>query len=336
MQQFFFHLSETESNLLGLKIGRGEFLLSAEMEEGLAADIIRNKWDICRLKTNGFNEQIFHILDRIAVPWNIFSINYLNEKKTGTEPFFSNELEAVLYSGEQEEELISILKIILQSKGWFEYYNELYQELLDKRKQKALALEYFSSFHEKKRKNGRTWLLKRNGQTVGTFMGEAKDDTFYGTLYGILPQFRNEGLSKDIYRFMDDLCRQNGWKVFYNDINIFNVPSQRSAARMELVPSEIRYNIILYPMFSKTNHETIDFYINAGDDFIQGVLNKTFSILKGFNLTEIKFSRNFNKENGVNVRLTFPVINETNAWCSLIINSKTENNNSYGYLRFSR
>ena len=73
-----------------------------------------------------------------------------------------------------------------------------------------------------------------------------------GSLYGILPEFRSQGLAKYIFMFMHNFCLENNFNSFNIDVGITNTPSQQASLSSGMKLKEVLINIYLYPLLSKT------------------------------------------------------------------------------------
>ena len=275
--------SPAESEVLNLKVARGEDFLEEFDPIALTEDIVSENYDIVRLKINGKNTSLFEQLNTCGFPYQVFTVNYQNIKVIeGKMEIDDPEVTCEAYLGENPEMLKEILEKVIGTRSWPEYTSGLMRELVPESRTKALAVSYFSGFYPEKDANARTWLLRYRDKIVGLFMGRIEAETFYGTLYGILPEYRSLGFSKIIYQYMANLCSDLGLKYFKNDIHILNLRSQSSAVGQQVVPKEIYYNIVLYPLFSKDSgqglSERLMEYPEGG-----GLFSKLIDFSKDFN-----------------------------------------------------
>jgi len=266
-------LSPTESNISGYKIGRSTQHINQLDIAELKKHILDGSFDICRLKINGNQPSLFAQLNTLGIPFEIFTMNYLNEidiheyfkyNPVIPEDFTAEPIQDTNVHPDFEQ----LLNGILNSKSWFEYESPLLDSLLPQASRKKLALSYYKSFCPAAQTNGRTWILRKDKEPIGLFMGNIAADHFYGVLYGIDEQYRNCGYSKYIYYLMFKECLKLKLNRFVNDVSLFNIASQKSAASSRMIPSNIYYNVTLYPFSQQSDH-----FIKISDSDTTALIN---------------------------------------------------------------
>jgi hypothetical protein len=239
--------SEEESNLLQLNVARCKGYVTALDAAQIRGQVFAEGYDICRIKLEGTHTSLFKSIEEVGFPYSIYTVNYHNQLNITPLLKITEGYKAIEYNNTHQQALHSILQDVFESRGWFEYENDRYSTLISTGQEREVFMHYFSNFTDAL--NGRhTYLLFFNEIPVGVFIGYVNGDRFYGILYGVLSSERGKGSSKEIYKLMNNICFEMGLKYFENDVSIFNIPSQRSTVSSGLVPDNIHFNVILYPM----------------------------------------------------------------------------------------
>ena len=287
------HLSVKETKITGLTTARSNGVFSTLEPQVLWKEIKEKSLDVCRIKINISEINIFTVLDCFPCPALVYSLNYHNIKiipeKTAQIPA---SISWVPFSENLRDELINCLDKIYDTRSWPVFSQGIFSGLMPDATEKKLFIDFFSSFHPAEKENARTYFLKSKEDIVGIFMGSNLGDSFHGSLYGILPEFRGKGLSKIIYSAMDEICKESGLQFFKNEIHLLNVPSQKSAKTSDLVPTEIQANIILYPLLSvnSKNRFSVSFTDSQETEIIQILLCKILNKYPEFCLTKMRWN----------------------------------------------
>lgn len=331
--------SEAESKFFNLEIARGFDFIDKFDPDELSDKIIDNNFDICRIKVNGNNPQLFESLEKLGMPYYMYAINFRNEKTTSQNPQYSgNEVTFEEYRPSNENRLKDMLKEILNTKYWFEYDSPLSRLFLPENLKLDLAIDYYSSFYPDRNKNGRTWFLKHDNNYVGIFMGYVNGQNFEGIFYGILPKYRSLGLSKRIYEAMDWLCHKNNWNRFFNDVNIFNAVSQSSAMKSMLKSTGIYFNVIIYSLFSKSIEPACKLEFNndiMSFNFAEAIFNWIKENWPGFDIVKFTHRRmpaKYDVINNVSLILTFPYTDSNKKIMLARLYGPKQNLLNYGYV----
>ena len=256
-----FYLSESESIANDCRIARNVF--SSEAFDLLSAldFIARNKVDVCKIRLPASDSKTLSEIQYSGLCTGLYSINYSDswpiDKAKGKYVLPGNvEIIQIL----RTDEHIDFIDKILSTRGWFNYINPVFNDVLKNTEQSA-AKEYFSCFL-----NGAlgvyAWLLKVEGLPVGIFMASSHEDELNGSLYGILPEFRSMGLAKYIFMHIHNFCLENRLLRFNIDVGISNIASQQAALSSGMKVKEVVINIYLYPLLSKTLHQGVKKNIN--------------------------------------------------------------------------
>lgn len=246
-------LSLNESKVFSHKVGRSEINIDNLDSLVFKKDMLTNEFDICRFKLFGGKKNIFEKLKSIGVPFEIYTINYYNflplDKKLKVN--IPNEFSTrEVLDTKTDSEFLSILNEVLSINDWLEYESLLSKNILTARLRKKLALDYYSSFCPKYKEKTYTGILNKDGKGIGIFMGEFINETFHGAIFGLVKTYRSKGYAQYFYEFMSRECKNRGVKFFVDEVNIFNLPSQKSANNQNLVPKDVYFNVTLFPFFN--------------------------------------------------------------------------------------
>lgn len=284
-------LSQAESDILHIRVARNVSFIDELDPVALKAEIAAGRYDICRLKINGQQEQLFNNLDELGIPYQVFAVNYHNIKAAQTPKPYDNDLYSYeLCTPEREDLFKELVEKVTGTRSWPEYHSGLFRMFIEKQQERELAVNYFSSFMHHKRPEAYGYFIKYKDEYAGVFMGDAVGDTFYGTLYGILPEYRNLGLSKQIYEFMDHVCAELDLAWFKNDVSIFNIASQRSSVGRDLVPTEIYFNVILFPLLSGSGQPIGEQQVSPGRSVNKQLIRNLYDLTDGSDIGKLWFT----------------------------------------------
>jgi GNAT superfamily N-acetyltransferase len=250
-------ISKSESKFFELAVGRYSGNLPSLDMHQLEKDIIQVGVDVCRIKVLGSDIKLFEKLRASNYHYDIYNLNYSNklnftDLKT-IEPLPELHVREVT-NPDADDDFISVLGNILESRSWVEYDTFLSQNFLTEAKKQEASYEFYSSFSKANDGNSYTGLMYYNDIPVGLFMGLFKGEVFFGNLFGLVEKYRGKGFAKYFYGFMCDICKARGIKYFENEVNIFNFSSQKSAISQNFLPKDIYYNLTLYPFCNIASH----------------------------------------------------------------------------------
>ena len=243
-------ISEQESKVFGLRIGRYSGNMVDLDTNRLVKDVLLHGVDLCRLKILGSDLKLFDKLEATNFHYEIYNLSYYNRfnfdsmKSTAPHPKLS--AREVVDPG-NDKDFRLVLSRLLASRSWVEYDSFLSKHLLTEEAKREASFDFYSSFSRSNQGDSYTGLMYFEDKPIGLFMGIFKKDVFFGNLFGLIEEYRGKGLSKYFYGFMFDICQAKGIRYFENEVNIFNFSSQQSAVSQNFTPQEIYYNITLFP-----------------------------------------------------------------------------------------
>ena len=244
--------SATESEVYGLEVYRSKVESCSELA-GIVEECFAKKVDVCRLKVNANDKEVFAFLDRTGVPYQLYNMLYTNYVAIAglpEEAFQWPEKYSVrLYQPADSELMSAMVNRIIDRKTWVNYRSDMVADRITDERELLASQSYACSFHSEDGSRA-SWFISFEGEEIGYFMGEEDSDGFNGTFYGILPEHRSRQHSKVVYMMMLSICRDRGYNFFKNDIGVMNIPSQKSAASQRMVPTDIYFHFELYPFLS--------------------------------------------------------------------------------------
>ncbi len=248
--------SKIESSIFKYKIGREEVDVDDFSQIDIEESIIINEFDVCRIKLFGGTKDQLENLNKLGYPYEIYTINYYNLLEIKNKPKVEREnafsIREVI-NPKSDQEFIEILEDVLENSEWIEYKSLLSNKLMPLNLRKELARDYYSSFSNNIISNTYTGVLNKDSIGIGIFLGQFKDNTFHGAIFGLKNEYKSKGYAKYFYDFMCEVCQKRGVTHFVDEVNIFNIPSQKSASSQNLVPHKIYFNISIFPFYDFKN-----------------------------------------------------------------------------------
>tara|TARA_Y100000385_G_scaffold66934_1_gene66709 strand:- start:23201 stop:24199 length:999 start_codon:yes stop_codon:yes gene_type:complete len=248
-------VSREESAMFGVKICRYEGNLVSLDCDQLERDILKFNPDLCRIKVLGNDIELFEKLNSLNYYYDLYNLSYYNSlelNKLGDVERNPNLHIREVVNPIDDEDFNFVLSNLLASRSWVEYDSFLSKNILSEDKKRSASFDFYSSFSKQNDGNSYTGLMYKNDKAIGMFMGLFKGEVFFGNLFGLIDEYRGQGLSKYFYGFMYEICHERGINYFENEVNIFNFSSQQSALSQNFMPTKIYYNITIYP-FSNFN-----------------------------------------------------------------------------------
>lgn len=244
--------SQLESSIFNFKVGRQELHADDFSVAELEKSILKGQFDVCRIKLFGGKKDLLENLNKLGYPYEIYTINYYNTLNIKDKPRLKRDdmfsIREVSCSKE-DLEFLEILEEVLAQNEWIEYKSTLSNNVMPVAQRQELAKAYYSTFCRDERPNTYTGVLNKEGKGIGIFMGEFKNDSFHGAIFGLRAAFRSKGYAKYFYDFMCEICQAKGIQYFVDEVNIFNLPSQQSALSQNLVPKKVYFNISIFPFY---------------------------------------------------------------------------------------
>lgn len=287
-----------ESDIFGLHFGRAPRIIST-VTDSILEDIFQQQFDVIKFKMRVSQSDCLSKIQGFGVPFNLFSVLLRHEKKVSLDDGSYHLPEGISYeryNGTQREVFSKIIRDGHNAPTGLTFDHPLFDALLPKQKQIDAAVNYFLSYGFVERNSNRfAWLLKVNDTYAGAFMGLLSDNLFEGTWYTVLPEFRGVGLGKVIYKVLNRICFENGWKGFGYEVQIQNVSSLKSTFSLgSWMPSEPLFHMCLTPLLSLAGQSNDERIISA--DYLKGLranirkISTLFPDLqpKGFYLSEFQ------------------------------------------------
>lgn len=266
MQLWF---SSHESEITKLRIARGTERFDSLPKDDLIRQILENQYDVCKIKMNSNNKDVFDQLDLLGFHYHIISVIYRNVKEIRKEDMsykLPDGIEFEVYDGSQFEIYTKLVRSSIGNPTGVSYsiwpLNKMIPRELDLEMSVGYALEFE---HGKSDPAKQAWLMKDNGNYVGYFMGILSEDHYEGTLYGVSNEHRNKGYGKVMYAFMQRNCAEMGIKYFYTDVQIQNYPSQISTIRGGLNPKSIYFHVCVTPFASYSSSDQKEVLLSLSD-----------------------------------------------------------------------
>ncbi|MEZ5009065.1 MAG: GNAT family N-acetyltransferase [Chitinophagales bacterium] len=245
--------SENESQFYNLEIYRSKGYSDQLDAKSLLLPIYQLSPDVVKLKINVTDRQLFNELNSLGFPFSIHSLISKNEVEIPVGYKYENTDEKITYRNAQKEDKQALREIIpkIISKPTGFNYQPLYS-FNNSANYIENTIFYLESLIDND--NADVWLTYYDGQISGYFSGIFYEDYFEGILYGVVPEYRNKGISNYIYGTMKSICAEKNKKRFINDVQVTNHGSMKSASKIGM-QGGMYYYIHLYCFFS--NHHDL-------------------------------------------------------------------------------
>lgn len=244
--------SASESRITALKTGRSGLIERLD-EKKLLHEIIRNKYDIVRMKVCAEDIFFFEKLRRIKYPFHLYNIQWRNIKeiseedgKIADEPGIKYE---VIAAGHKNI-LKKLAKETVLNDSGLNYYSSLFSKLIPPEKLLETATEYALSFVHPNNENKIGWMLKVKNSYAGFCICSYDDKNMEGLLYGIQKKFQGKSYARLLIRIVKKFCYDNNLRTFSNNVVIQNSKSLKSMANEGVLPRRAYFNIFLFPLLS--------------------------------------------------------------------------------------
>ncbi len=262
------YLSELESHYFGLNFGRYDSNIDVLDVKELESSILQSKIDVCRIKVLGSDDKVFNEINELNYPFEIYNVNYYNildfknhNNKLNLDGFEVREV----IDADDDEDFKVVLRDVISNKTWVEYDSFLTRHLMPEEKRSSLAYEYYKKISRKNDDSRYTGMLYKEKKPIGLFMGYFKENAFFGNLFGIVKEYRQMGYAKYFYSFMYEICKRRNVHLFENEVNIFNFPSQKSAASQNFTPKELYFNFTIYPFCNDESDQFKTIHLKSYD-----------------------------------------------------------------------
>lgn len=254
--------SLSESQALGLKVGRASWDSRHIPVAALKQAIIKDQYDCCILKLDSKSPTLMTDLSELQFIYGISGITrrYLVDYRKYTfKPYFFPNWSEELYDGSVEK--VALLKRLVWSifsdEPLMYYHLPFYQHLVDKQNELEALFLFLKEFDNVKQ-NGiqkRLFFFKDEsgyfGLTAMTYTdGET---TVESNITGIIPSYRGKGYYKDLIRFNQNHHWESGMDFCTCGARIQNIPAQRAFVKENMYVKNYVFGIYLFPFLQKTN-----------------------------------------------------------------------------------
>ena len=221
--------SATESNILGLKVGRCNSDLFDEV--ALYDQITAGEYDLCRVKVPAEDEMAPYRLNKTGLPF-FFSGSIRRYKTKISEPppgsYNFNDLVFEMYDGTQDQ----LLKLMLVG-TWgtypLGYYRTPYiSDLVTKEKEIESVFQFYKKFNLKRDyPNNSIMFIKHGDEYVGFFALNIVGNNLESHIGGILEPYRKSGYFLDKLRYIKEFCIEHKLEHFVFGARNENAAVQR-------------------------------------------------------------------------------------------------------------
>jgi hypothetical protein len=318
--------SETESDILGLRIGR---CTSDDFDESVMyQEIIEGKYDICRVKVPAEDEMAPHRLNKMGFP-AFFSGSIRRYKTRISKPpageYFYNDLAFEVYDGSQD----ILLKQMLDG-TWGAYPIGYYRtpwlsSLVSKEKEIESVFQYYKKHNLYKNNPDNSILFIRHGNLyVGFFALNIVGRNLESHIGGILEPYRKSNYFLDMLRYIKEFCIKKSLEYFIFGARNENAEVQRIFQYTGFTPigTENVFHISALLTYSRIPVVMKQFSFNPGNwSDLQNRLYREAITMAGSHLPDhardlFQINRGYNLSAGpglLNVRFSFPVIHDSGA-----------------------
>lgn len=252
MHQQIIDFSSTESQTLHLKIGRCN---QTQVDENqLLQELVKNRYDICRLKVPSEDEYISDRLNQIGVPF--FFSGSIRRYKTPISSDHSTELlhpdmEFVDYDGSQEDLLYSMIEATWGNYPIGYYRTPIIKHLVSKKIELQSVFNFYKvQNNPNNNPNNRMMFMRHNREFVGFFALNIVDGHLESHIGGIRKEFQHSGYFYDMLAFIKNHCLEKGLSHFVFGARNENAQVQRIFHHAGFVPIGSENVFHLTPMLS--------------------------------------------------------------------------------------
>lgn len=209
-------ISQIESDIIGLKVAR--FNCATFDPKDLHNELVRNRFDLCRLKTPSENEYAVSVLQQMGLPFFFSGSIRKYRTRIADNPnihYLHNNLVFEMYDGTQDLLLKDMLK-----KTWGTYPIGYYRSpYLDTLIGKETELECVYQYYKKYNNNieypmNKIMFMKDGDKYIGVFTLNQTANVLECNLAGILPEYRSGGYFHDEMNFKKEYCIKHGIEFF--------------------------------------------------------------------------------------------------------------------------
>ena len=233
----YVNFSEQESSISGLRIGRTDILKNFDYLK-LVDEIFDLKLDVCRLKIDLSNPEIYILLNKLNFPFHTYS--FIIEQKLDLKFIdkpFDLEIDIQEYRVEKKEELLQLIRKIQQAEKFNVYYeNEWFNSLFPENVLNEIIADYQTTFDNSINKNRHCFLAYDEQKLIG-YCTLTTNETFGdAVLVGIIPEYRSKNIFKDLIRVQINKSKEVGCEYYYIKTIAFNSRSLNTSLKQNMAP----------------------------------------------------------------------------------------------------
>jgi hypothetical protein len=255
----YINFSEQESNFTKLRMGRTNILDNFDPNL-LLEEIFELQLDICRIKVDISNPDIFNLLDKIKFPKRNFSFlieQYIDLQALENE--FEIDIKFKKYSISQKNELLQLVKEIQDSDTYNRYFIDDFKEkILPNNILNEVVANYQTIFDNNINKSKHCYLAYKEDKLIGFCTLDVNNEKGEGVLVGIIPKYRSLDLFKNFVRQQINQSKKLGCKQYICKTIAFNHRSLNTTLKQGMKVSKIILNINIYPMLNLKSNEKIN------------------------------------------------------------------------------
>ncbi len=251
----YLNYSSSESSICGLRIGRSVLIDRLDPAQ-LLDEIFALDLDVCKLKLNLEDPEVYDKLDKLHMPYEIYSVLARQTiDLTSEHAAYTPALKFVLYTSELKPILTEALNKILPSNTGVYYKSDLYNGLFPGDSDLNAFREYYYSFDNDVHTSRYLFLAYFEEVCVGFFCMEKHETEMEVLMMGVIPEYRNRKFSHDISRFVHKSSAMlNCTKLSENSV-LLNPRSINTTLKTGMTVSGAYLNVNIFPLLNKNNFE---------------------------------------------------------------------------------
>jgi hypothetical protein len=297
----YINYSEQESDLAQIRIGRTNVLESFEPNI-LLDEIFDLQLDLCRLKVDISNPNIYNLLDDINLPKSNHS--FLIEQKielNKIEKGFEVDIDIQEYDSSKKEALLDVIKQIQNSDTFNIYYqNDIMEKLIPNTLLNEIIADYQTTFDNNINKNKNCFLAYKDEKIIGFCTIDTSNNFGEGILVGIVPEYRSLDLFKNFVRTQINYSKKIGCESYICKTIAFNSRSLNTTLKQGMKINRIIMNVNIFPLI---NYEGDKYLINNKDNKILNSILEIISIKTHQNIKEIKLDSEIYNSEKISIKL---------------------------------
>lgn len=268
------HFSEGESEILGLRIGRCE--LKEHSQVGLVRDeVFKQNLDLCRIKVSGDHADLYIQLEKLGFPYFILNVVQSYEKASLGGYQVSDKLKFQrINSVEDQEALENVIRACFSDYPGTFFTNPYLTGLITPEQE----IQAITSFVISSLESSNYWirLVKYEDLNVGFVMYRVSEIESFGELFGIIPEFRRNALSKEVGALVLNTFRD---KRVVNHVKIQNIPSVKTHIKLGDSPKETIFNIHLVSLLRLNDDTAKERELLSLDELSRTSSSKTYRVM---------------------------------------------------------